>query len=107
MPALATRWALLEPENSALVRALLTAERPWPDALVQALAHYPLRADQPRHWTPPQHFRELLQRAAYRCPLSGLVKITEHDRPSAWYGDLLRFNKVVEFRLRMRQAFSG
>ncbi|MBK8968337.1 MAG: hypothetical protein IPM36_17050 [Lewinellaceae bacterium] len=106
--ALAAQPRLLEAEQSALVRALLVSEFRWPDALLQALAYYPLRTDQPRHWKPPAHFKALLQRAGYRCAIpAGLaLKIDAPDCPFAWYGELVQFKKVLEFRQRLTLAFS-
>lgn len=108
MAALAAHRRLLEAEHSALVCALLESELPWPDALVQALVYYPIRSDQPRHWTPPAHFKALLQRAAYGCSLSVGLALNMDDTnnwPFPWYGELVRFKKVVAFRQRLAQAF--
>ncbi len=108
MTALAAQPRLLEAENSALVRALLESEHPWPDATVQALAYYPLRTGQPRHWTPPAHFKALLQRAGYRCalPVGLALTIDEPNCPFGWYAGLVQFKKVVVFRQRLALTFS-
>lgn len=108
MAALAAHPRLLEAENSALVRALLVSEQPWPDGLVQTLVYFPLRSDQPRYWTPPAHFKALLQRAAYGCalPVGLTLKIDDANNwPFAWYSELARFKSVVVFRQRLALAF--
>lgn len=109
LAALAKHEQLLETEQSALVQALLVSDYSWPPLLVEALAYYPVRSEQPRHWSPPRHLRALLERAAYRCPVGLIDRIFVPDRdcPFVWQQALGQFRAVLAFRKAMQQALAG
>ena len=109
LAALAKHQQLLEPENSALVQALLVTDYPWPKLLVETLIYYPLRSEQPQNWMPPRHFRTLLERAAYRCSpelADHIHSSSDRQWPWAWQQALVQFRAVLGFRLAMQQALT-
>jgi len=105
---LARHDVLLESPDSALVRTLLTAGHLWPKHLLHVLVEYPLRNGHARHWSPPKHLCQLLQRAALRCRPTDVLELAppERDWPYAWHSELVQFRGTVQFRQKMWEAFA-
>ncbi|MBK9337588.1 MAG: hypothetical protein IPM98_13905 [Lewinellaceae bacterium] len=112
-PASVPDWAqddtLLETPDSELVRLLLKSEQMWPKALLHLVLEYPLRNAHPRHWSPPKHLRQLLQRAALRCRPADVLDMAPPDRewPYAWHSELVQFRGVVQFRQKIWTTFGA
>lgn len=104
---LARQDTLLESPDSTLVQTLLSAGHLWPQHLLHLLVEYPLRNGHARHWSPPKHLRQLLQRAALRCRPTDVLDMAppERDWPYAWHSELVQFRGTVQFRQKMWEAF--
>ncbi|TNE66044.1 MAG: hypothetical protein EP344_02650 [Bacteroidetes bacterium] len=99
---------MLETPTSALVRHLLTHAHTWPRASTMQVLQYPLRTQKPRHWLPPAHFRELLQRLAYCCRAEDLAGMHVQDEawPYAWQVELNQVFSIVRFRQQMHKSLA-
>lgn len=104
----AAQPALLEEESSALVQTLRTSGHTWPAALLQAVLHYPRTTGRGRQARIPEHFRKLLQQAAYRChPHDAIVSPPpDQEWPFVWHGELAQFRSIVQFRHTMLWHFA-